>query len=475
MKQPEYDLWTNIMETIVYYLQNGLGGTNPKPFGRWITARMSETIEMPQEVDGDELYKMFTKVFTTGTADRPGLNQIEEIPAKLREPFLRDIKKALLKKGIVKPQEAFTNAISFFINDIHKGGNAKTFLYDADGNDISNQVMTYYNVLKRKVEQMKKKYPAVKSESRIRSLFLLRKAIRECGMDDMDAMISPNEYSHEYESGDSEDRPFDAPDEEHPGYMLLGNLKKLAVKSGELADLATSMDSPEPWIESKVNSASEHIDAVYDYIMYSVLKQDFDAEGYENMMHECGEMMGGMMMEPAMAYARDMGDGGSAEMVRGQLFLIAKKTQSLSDRLTDNDTLPEWLQVKIAMAYQTIATVSDYLEYKMMRSDTGDPVQEGILSTVKGAFTGAGKKADAVYQMIDKNDSLKNKMYDDYLSDRMRPESAIDLHMSLNKTAYKKMFDKVGVDADIQDDVEELLVPKLITLMKSWGKKASSN
>jgi hypothetical protein len=165
MNQPEYDLWTNIMETIVYYLQNGIRGTNPNPFGRWIIERMAETMDIPKSMDGDELYKAFTKVFTEGTSDRVGHNQLEEIPEKLRTPFLRNIQKALRKKGEVVPLRAFTQAIQYFINDIHKGGNAVNFLYDAEGNDISDQVMSYYNNLKRKVNQLKKKY-AKKNESK---------------------------------------------------------------------------------------------------------------------------------------------------------------------------------------------------------------------------------------------------------------------------------------------------------------------
>jgi hypothetical protein len=468
MNQPEYDLWTNIMETIVYYLQNGVGGTNPKPFGRWITQRMSETTELPETVDGDKLYDMFTKIFTTGTADRPGHNQIEEIPEKLRTPFLRNIQKALKKKGSVKPQEAFTQAVTFLINDIHKGGNAKTFLYDVDGNDISDQVMTFYNVLKRKVDQLKKKYPSTKNES---TMYALRRAIRECGMD-MDDMTVGHDLSWEEHEGDmsSEERPFDAPDEERPGYMLLGNLKKLAVKSSELADLATSMDSPEPWIESKVNSASEHIDAVYDYIMYSVLDQDFDAEEHEDMMHECGEMMGDMMMEPMMPQGRHMGDGGSAEMVRGQLFLIAKRSQSLTDRLTDDDTLPEWLQSKIAMAYQTIATVSDYLEYKMHRAGDVDTMQESFMSTVKGAFTGANKAVSSILKVIDSDYELKNDVYDDFLVKRNKPEAAVRAHITTFRKKFDKIFRDAGVTQDNRSEVESLLVPKLVQMMKEMDK-----
>lgn len=474
MNQPEYDLWTNIMETIVYYLQNGIGGTNPRPFGRWITQRMSETIDLPEEVDGDKLYQMFTKVFTKGTADRPGHNQIEEIPEKLRVPFLRDIQKAVLKKGTVKPQEAFTQAVTFFINDIHKGGNAKTFLYDVEGNDISDEVMTFYNVLKRKVDQLKKKYPAAKNES---AMVVLRRAIRECGMD-IDHMHAPDDSweSEEYEEGswdEEEERPFDAPDEEHPGYMMLGNLKKLSVKAGELADLATPWDSAEPWIESKINSAAEHIDAIHDYIMYSVLDQDFDSEEHEDMMHECGEVMGDMMM--GSTSGRDFGEGGSAQMTRGQLFQIAKKAQSLSDRLTDSDTLPEWLQSKVAMAYQSIATISDYMDYKIVRADAGDPVYEGFLSTVKGTFTGANKLVDALYKMIDKNFSIKNAMYEDYLIKRSKPEAAIRSHMATFRKKFDKMFSDVGVSDEQRAEVESLLMPKLVGLMKEMDKTRLSN
>lgn len=185
--------------------------------------------------------------------------------------------------------------------------------------------------------------------------------------------------------GPSETGVFDAPHEEHPGYMLLGNLKKLASKSSDLAKLASPWDDAEPWIESKINSAAEHIDAVHDYIMYSVLKKDFDASEHEDMMYECGEMPGDLMMEPMethghmgadMIGGRHFGDGGSAQMARGQLFQIAKKSQSLSDRLVDDDTLPEWMQSKVAMAYQSISAIYDYLDYKMMRQDSGDPVLE---------------------------------------------------------------------------------------------------
>ena len=217
----------------------------------------------------------------------------------------------------------------------------------------------------------------------------LQSRLIECGEEEM--MPYPDhahDMDHSAEKmGPSETGPFDAPDEEHPGYMLLGNLKRLAAKAEELAGLASPWDDAEPWIESKVNSAAEHLDAVHDYIMYSVLDQDFDPMEHEEMMYECGEMAGGVlsgdtmagdMMHEPLVHGRYFGDGGSASMARGQLFQIAKKAQSMSDRLTDDDTLPEWLQSKVAMAYQTIATVSDYMDYKMSKFDMGDPVRSDL-------------------------------------------------------------------------------------------------
>jgi len=217
----------------------------------------------------------------------------------------------------------------------------------------------------------------------------LQSRLIECGEEEM--MPYPDhahDMDHSAEKmGPSETGPFDAPDEEHPGYMLLGNLKRLAAKAEELAGLASPWDDAEPWIESKVNSAAEHLDAVHDYIMYSVLDQDFDPMEHEEMMYECGEMPGGVlsgdtmagdMMHEPLVHGRYFGDGGSASMARGQLFQIAKKAQSMSDRLTDDDTLPEWLQSKVAMAYQTIATVSDYMDYKMSKFDMGDPMRSDL-------------------------------------------------------------------------------------------------
>ncbi len=209
MNQPEYDLWTNIMETIVYYLQNGIRGTNPNPFGRWITERMTETMGLPKSMAGDELYKAFLKVFSEGTSDRAGHNQLEEIPEKLRTPFLRNIQKALRKKGEVVPQQAFTKAIQYFINDIHKGGNAVNFLYDAEGNDISDQVMSYYNNLKRKVGQLKKKYSMSESSLSMDEV-LLEEFIREALDEEKKKKASDHPPEYDAPEGSKRDEKLDA-------------------------------------------------------------------------------------------------------------------------------------------------------------------------------------------------------------------------------------------------------------------------
>jgi len=67
------------------------------------------------------------------------------------------------------------------------------------------------------------------------------------------------------------------------------------------------------------------------------------------------------------------GDGGSARMVRSQLFRISKFAQSLHDQLTDNDELPEWVQSKVASMTDDINEVHGHLDHKMANR-TEDPV-----------------------------------------------------------------------------------------------------
>ena len=204
------------------------------------------------------------------------------------------------------------------------------------------------------------------TEKKLRDL--IRRQIIECGdwdSDDMDMIM-----------GAEDDRPFDAPDEEMPGYMLIQNLAKIAEKAADLAKLATPWDDAEPWVESKINSAAGHIDAIHDYIMYAVNNQAFDSVDHEDMMVECGMVDSHMDHGADHQGGRDMGEGGPARMAKGQLFNIAKKAQSLHDTLSDDDTLPEWVQAYVNSTFDYMGTIDDYLGYKMHRAGTGNPVAE---------------------------------------------------------------------------------------------------
>ena len=66
---------------------------------------------------------------------------------------------------------------------------------------------------------------------------------------------------------------------------------------------------------------------------------------------------------------RVMGNGGSAQMAKGQLFHIAKNAQSLHDQLMDEDQLPEWAQSKIAVIKNMLDAVHDHLDYKIHRNE----------------------------------------------------------------------------------------------------------
>tara|TARA_B100000085_G_C18225307_1_gene383546 strand:- start:3 stop:332 length:330 start_codon:yes stop_codon:yes gene_type:complete len=67
---------------------------------------------------------------------------------------------------------------------------------------------------------------------------------------------------------------------------------------------------------------------------------------------------------------RDFGYGeGEGRMTKSQLDKIARYSQSLHDKLHDDDDLPEWVQSKIAVASANISKVYHYLDYKMKRME----------------------------------------------------------------------------------------------------------
>jgi len=64
-----------------------------------------------------------------------------------------------------------------------------------------------------------------------------------------------------------------------------------------------------------------------------------------------------------------MGGGGSARMARQQLQQLASTAQSLHDKLSDDDELPEWTQSKIAVAEESIDAVAGHLGYKLDKAE----------------------------------------------------------------------------------------------------------
>ena len=67
---------------------------------------------------------------------------------------------------------------------------------------------------------------------------------------------------------------------------------------------------------------------------------------------------------------RDFGYGeGEGRMTKSQLDKLARYSQSLHDKLLDDDDLPEWVQSRIAVASSNISKVYHYLDYKMKRME----------------------------------------------------------------------------------------------------------
>jgi len=69
-------------------------------------------------------------------------------------------------------------------------------------------------------------------------------------------------------------------------------------------------------------------------------------------------------------YGRVKSDSREARMTKAKLFRMAQNSQSLHDRLMDDDDLPEWVQDKITTAEDRLQVAYDYIEYKLHRMKT---------------------------------------------------------------------------------------------------------
>lgn len=76
------------------------------------------------------------------------------------------------------------------------------------------------------------------------------------------------------------------------------------------------------------------------------------------------------------------GDGGTARMVRSQLFRISKFAQSLHDKLSDSDELPEWLQSKVAAMVDDMDEVHGHLDHKMHTHNEDSDHDSGAIDSV---------------------------------------------------------------------------------------------
>jgi hypothetical protein len=119
---------------------------------------------------------------------------------------------------------------------------------------------------------------------------------------------------------------------------------------------------------------------------------------------------------------RVMGHGGRARMVRSALYKIAARSQSLHDRLQDEDELPEWVQAKVAAMLDDMHEIDDHLDYKLHRSELAEVGRVAI-----------GPKNLAMIEEL--RDQLGD---DDFISLLASKLNALDLREALRKVAAER-------------------------------------
>lgn len=138
-------------------------------------------------------------------------------------------------------------------------------LIDLDPHGQSDfDVFTYTEGTKRSNDAKQSLERAKKRRKNTRTKRLKRKSLAQINEKTLKSIIR----KYILECACQMKQPFDAPEDEHQGYMLVQSLSKLADQASDLADVANHGDNPEPWVEFKVNSAAEQLDAVHDYIKY---------------------------------------------------------------------------------------------------------------------------------------------------------------------------------------------------------------
>lgn len=84
------------------------------------------------------------------------------------------------------------------------------------------------------------------------------------------------------------------------------------------------------------------------------------SEEYENDYEDQGRMLD---------YGEYKSDSEEGRMIKSDLDFMANAAADLHDMISDSDDLPEWVQGEITTAKDRLASVYDYLIYKLKRMD----------------------------------------------------------------------------------------------------------
>lgn len=139
------------------------------------------------------------------------------------------------------------------------------------------------------------------------------------------------------------------------------------------------------------------------------------------------------------------GEGGKASMARGHLYHVAKRAQSLYDRLSDNDELPEWVQSKLAVTESMINAVYDHLDYKLHKNDQESSLAEinVIVREAAEDITEEEKKAEEEAVDVDNPTLIKSLKSKDAVQmvKKVRPNNNADWAKSILSLANMSRFD----------------------------------
>jgi hypothetical protein len=145
----------------------------------------------------------------------------------------------------------------------------------------------------------------------------------------------------------------------------------------------------------------------------------------------------------------DHGVGEQAGMIRSNLHSIFTKANDMYEMIGENDSLPEWLQEKIAVADHMIGSAYDYLSHEYADHEIHESVHKQNIH--KKIFTSLNEVSENSKFSKKKMEELKDTAWEKVKSRISYPDEVRSVRVAYNKSLEPEFEDQVVMRVHVKD------------------------